>query len=39
LQDGSRREKIKAQLAKIISSLGEPGAAGHAANAVLSLFP
>ena len=37
LQDGSRREKIKAQLAKIISSLGEPGAAGRAAKAVLSL--
>ncbi len=37
LQDGSRREKIKMQLAKIISSLGEPGAAGRAANAVLSL--
>jgi lipid-A-disaccharide synthase len=39
LLDESRREKIKLQLAKIISSLGEPGAAGRAANAVLSLFP
>ena len=39
LQDESHREKIKAQLAKIISSLGEPGAAGRAAKAVLSLFP
>jgi len=39
LQDESRRAKIKSQLAKIISSLGEPGAAGRAANAVLSLFP
>jgi lipid-A-disaccharide synthase len=39
LQDESRRTQIKAQLAKIISSLGEPGAAGRAANAVLSLFP
>ena len=38
LQDETRREKIKAQLAKIISSLGEPGAAGRAAEAVLSLF-
>jgi lipid-A-disaccharide synthase len=38
LQDESRRTKIKTQLAKIISSLGEPGAAGRAANAVLSLF-
>ena len=39
LQDESRRTQIKAQLAKIIASLGEPGAAGRAANAVLSLFP
>ena len=38
LQDESRRTKIKAQLAKIIASLGEPGAAGRAAAAVLSLF-
>jgi lipid-A-disaccharide synthase len=39
LQDESRRTKIKSQLAKIIGSLGEPGAAARAANAVLSLFP
>ncbi len=39
LQDESRRTKIKSQLAKIISSLGEPGAAGRAATAILSLFP
>jgi lipid-A-disaccharide synthase len=38
LQDESRRTKIKAQLTKIISSLGEPGAAGRAAAAILSLF-
>jgi lipid-A-disaccharide synthase len=38
LQDESRRQKIKAQLANIIASLGEPGAAGRAAEAVLSLF-
>jgi lipid-A-disaccharide synthase len=38
LQDEARRTKIKAQLAKIIASLGEPGAAGRAATAVLSLF-
>jgi lipid-A-disaccharide synthase len=37
LQDESRRTKIKAQLGKIISSLGEPGAAGRAATAILSL--
>jgi lipid-A-disaccharide synthase len=38
LQDESRRTKIKSQLAKIVSSLGEPGAAGRAATAILSLF-
>ena len=39
LQNAPRRQQIKAQLAEIISSLGEPGAAGRAATAVLSLFP
>ena len=39
LQDEVRRTHIKAQLSKIIASLGAPGAAGRAANAVLSLFP
>jgi lipid-A-disaccharide synthase len=39
LQNESRRTKIKSQLAKIVSSLGEPGAAGRAATAILSLFP
>jgi lipid-A-disaccharide synthase len=38
LQDGSRRAKIKSQLAKIVSSLGEPGANQRAAAAILSLF-
>ena len=38
LQDETRRRSIKAQLAKIITSLGEPGAAGRAAAAVLSLL-
>ncbi len=38
LQDEARRIQIKAQLAKIISSLGQPGAAGRAAEAVLSLL-
>jgi len=38
LEDESRRTKIKAQLAKIIASLGKPGAAGRAADAVLRLF-
>ena len=39
LQDETRRTQIKAQLAKIIASLGEPGAPKRAAAAVLSLFP
>jgi len=39
LRDKSRRETIKAQLAGIIDSLGEPGATKRAAAAVLSLFP
>jgi lipid-A-disaccharide synthase len=39
LQDESRRIKIKTQLAKIIVSLGESGAAGRAAETILSLFP
>jgi len=38
LQDTSRRAKIKSQLEKIVSSLGEPGAANRAAAAILSLF-
>jgi lipid-A-disaccharide synthase len=38
LQDESRRQKIKSQLAKIVSSLGEPGASARAATAILSLF-
>lgn len=38
LQNESRRAKIKSQLEKIISSLGEPGASQRAAAAILSLF-
>ena len=38
LQDDSRRQKIKSQLEKIVSSLGEPGATKRAADAILSLF-
>jgi lipid-A-disaccharide synthase len=38
LQDESRRAKIKSQLATIVASLGEPGAANRAATAVLRLF-
>lgn len=37
-QNAARREKIKAQLAQIIASLGEPGAPKRAAAAVMSLF-
>ena len=39
LSDESRRQKMKAQLEKIVASLGEPGAANRAAAAILSLFP
>ena len=39
LQNETHRAQIKAQLGKIIASLGEPGAAGRAAAAILSLFP
>jgi lipid-A-disaccharide synthase len=38
LQDEAQRMKIKAQLVTIIFSLGQPGAAGRAAAAILSLF-
>jgi lipid-A-disaccharide synthase len=38
LQNESRRTKIKSQLAKIVSSLGEPGASQRAASAILGLF-
>ena len=38
LENATHRAQIKAQLAKIISSLGEPGAASRAAEAILSLF-
>jgi len=38
LQDQARRTQIKAQLAKIIASLGESGAPKRAATAILSLF-
>ena len=38
LQDESHRAKIKSQLDKIVSSLGEPGAANRAATAILNLF-
>jgi lipid-A-disaccharide synthase len=39
LQNESRQQEIKAQLAQIISSLGEPGASRRAATAILNLFP
>jgi lipid-A-disaccharide synthase len=39
LQDEPRQQRIKAQLAKIVASLGEPGASKRAATAVLNLFP
>ncbi len=39
LQDANRREKMKSQLDKVVASLGQPGGAGRAADAILSLFP
>ncbi len=39
LRDEPHRQKIKSQLAKIISSLGEPGASRRAATAISNLFP
>jgi lipid-A-disaccharide synthase len=39
LQNKARRQKIKSQLARIVSSLGEPGAGRRAAEAILSLLP
>ena len=38
LQNESRRRNIKSQLARIIASLGGPGAPKRAAEAILSLF-
>ena len=38
LQNESRRQKIKSQLARIVASLGEPGASRRAAAAISSLF-
>lgn len=38
LQDESRRGQIKARLAKIVSSLGGPGASERAAGVILSLL-
>jgi len=39
LRNEPRRQKIQAQLAQIIASLGEPGANRRAAAAIASLFP
>ncbi len=39
LRDEPRRQHIQSQLAKIIASLGEPGASKRAATAILNLFP
>jgi lipid-A-disaccharide synthase len=38
LQNDSRRQKIKTQLARVVASLGGPGAPERAANVVLSLL-
>ena len=38
LRDESRRAVVKAKLAEVVASLGAPGAASRAADAVVSLF-
>jgi lipid-A-disaccharide synthase len=38
LQDETRRQKVRAQLTRIIDSLGKPGAPTRAAEAILSLL-
>jgi lipid-A-disaccharide synthase len=38
LRDEPRREQIKAKLARVVASLGEPGASRRAASAILNLF-
>ena len=38
LGDASRRETVKRKLAKIVSTLGSPGASGRAAKAILRLL-
>ena len=39
LRDEPRRRAVKAKLAQVIASLGGPGAASRAAEAILSLLP
>ncbi len=39
LRDESRRAVVKAKLAEVVTSLGGPGAASRAADAILSLMP
>jgi len=39
LQNEDRRAKMRAQLDKVVASLGGPGATRRAADAILSLFP
>ncbi len=39
LRDESRRAVVKAKLAGVVASLGKPGAASRAADAILSLMP
>ena len=38
LRNEARRTEVKTKLAKVISSLGEPGAAARAASAIMSLL-
>lgn len=39
LRDDARRQATKTKLAKVVASLGSPGAAGRAAEAIVSLLP
>lgn len=39
LRDDARRQAVKAKLAKVIASLGGPGATARAADAIVSLLP
>ena len=38
LRDGKRRQEVKAKLAKVVASLGGPGANARAAAAIMSLL-
>jgi lipid-A-disaccharide synthase len=39
LRDETRRQAVKAKLAKVVASLGGPGATARAAEAIVKLLP